>query len=138
MTMITILNEQRETQFPQAETRGDSLWLGREAIKQATGWTWKPEGLCQDDTCVPVPQSSTSLVRDGMLDIAAMWRHMGYPVAHDASASTWVLGTGSARRADALNTLEAPDFELPDLDGRMHRLSDYRGKKVLLATWASW
>ncbi|TAK76433.1 MAG: redoxin domain-containing protein [Dehalococcoidia bacterium] len=34
--------------------------------------------------------------------------------------------------------LDAPDFELPDLDGRMHRLSDRRGKKVVLALWASW
>lgn len=26
----------------------------------------------------------------------------------------------------------APDFELPDQDGVMHRLSDYRGRKVVL------
>jgi peroxiredoxin Q/BCP len=25
---------------------------------------------------------------------------------------------------------QAPDFELPDSEGRIHRLSDYRGKKV--------
>ena len=27
---------------------------------------------------------------------------------------------------------KAPDFELPDQNGEMHRLSDYRGKKVIL------
>ncbi|MGN1389634.1 MAG: thioredoxin-dependent thiol peroxidase [Bulleidia sp.] len=27
---------------------------------------------------------------------------------------------------------EAPDFTLPDQNGTMHRLSDYRGKKVIL------
>jgi len=32
----------------------------------------------------------------------------------------------------------APDFALPDPSGRVHRLSDHRGKKVLLVTWASW
>ena len=32
----------------------------------------------------------------------------------------------------------APDFALPDPSGRIHRLSDYRGKKVFLVTWASW
>ena len=37
-----------------------------------------------------------------------------------------------------LRSGEAPDFALPDLSGRMHRLSDYRGKKVLLYAWASW
>ena len=32
----------------------------------------------------------------------------------------------------------APDFTLPDLDGSPHSLSSYRGRKVFLATWASW
>ena len=32
----------------------------------------------------------------------------------------------------------APDFALPDLAGELHTLSEHRGKKVLLATWASW
>lgn len=27
---------------------------------------------------------------------------------------------------------KAPDFELPDQNGQLHRLSDYRGKKVIL------
>ena len=138
MTTITILNEQRETRVAEADARGDSLWLNSAAIELATGWTWKPEGLCQDDTCIPLPQASPSLVQAGKLDIAEMWRHMGHPVAHDAARTTWVLGTGAARRRDTLGTLDAPDFELPDLEGRTHRLSDYRGNKVLLATWASW
>jgi peroxiredoxin len=34
--------------------------------------------------------------------------------------------------------LMAPDFTLPDLSGTPRRLSDLRGKKVLLVTWASW
>jgi len=33
---------------------------------------------------------------------------------------------------------EAPDFELMGRDGELVRLSDFRGKKVLLLTWASW
>ena len=32
----------------------------------------------------------------------------------------------------------APDFELPDLDGRLHKLSDYRGQVVVLNFWATW
>ena len=30
----------------------------------------------------------------------------------------------------------APDFELPDLEGRLYRLSDYRGKIVILNFWS--
>jgi peroxiredoxin len=32
----------------------------------------------------------------------------------------------------------APDFTLPDLDGRPHRLSAYRGKVVFLNLWTTW
>lgn len=32
----------------------------------------------------------------------------------------------------------ADDFTLPDLDGRPHSLSDYRGKWVLVNYWATW
>lgn len=31
-----------------------------------------------------------------------------------------------------------PDFSLPNVDGGFGRLSDYRGKKVLLIHFASW
>jgi peroxiredoxin len=32
----------------------------------------------------------------------------------------------------------APDFALPDLEGRTHRLSAYRGKVVFLNLWTTW
>jgi thiol-disulfide isomerase/thioredoxin len=32
----------------------------------------------------------------------------------------------------------APDFALMDLDGQSHKLSDYRGKEVVVVFWASW
>ncbi len=33
---------------------------------------------------------------------------------------------------------EAPDFQLKDLQGRSVKLSDFRGKKVMLNFWAPW
>jgi peroxiredoxin len=33
---------------------------------------------------------------------------------------------------------DAPDFEVQDMDGKMVRLSDFKGKTVLLDFWASW
>lgn len=141
--MITLLHEQRETQWPDAAAQGEALWLDAASIEAATGWTWKPEGLCHGDTCVPLPRTpqdgvGETVVREGLLNLAALWRHSGQPVVHDAASRAWVLGTGSARRGAALATLRAPDFALPDLQGREHRLSAYRGRKVFLATWASW
>ncbi|MCK4752683.1 MAG: TlpA family protein disulfide reductase [Planctomycetes bacterium] len=32
----------------------------------------------------------------------------------------------------------APDFTLTDITGKEHRLSDYRGKNVMIIFWASW
>lgn len=32
----------------------------------------------------------------------------------------------------------APEFELIDIDGKAHRLSDYRGNIVILNFWATW
>ena len=62
----------------------------------------------------------------------------GRPVAVDLDEQAAYLGVSAAERAKALASLEAPDFTLPDLDGRMHSLSRQRGKKVLLVDYASW
>lgn len=33
---------------------------------------------------------------------------------------------------------EAPDFNVTDLNGKSHTLSDYKGKNVMLIFWATW
>ncbi|WP_456404936.1 TlpA disulfide reductase family protein [Thiolapillus sp.] len=33
---------------------------------------------------------------------------------------------------------EGADFAYPDLDGKIHKLSDYRGKWVVVNYWATW
>ncbi len=38
----------------------------------------------------------------------------------------------------ALDDVPAPEIETMDLDGQTHRLSDYRGRVVLLNIWATW
>lgn len=76
--------------------------------------------------------------RDGRVNVSALWRHLQRPLLRDEAGQAWVLGASAGQRAAALESLRAPDFTLSDLDGRAHSLSDYRGKKVLLASWASW
>ena len=124
--MAIVLTETEE--FDVDSSEGLSLTAADAA--RITGWTLKPEGMCRDEVCVPWTAPA------GRVDLAAFWRHLGQPVASEGDV--WALGTGADQRRAALQGLEAPDFTLPDLDGRMHALSDQRGRKVLLTTWASW
>ena len=137
--MATILTEAGATDVAGAEAVGDDLWLPIEDLTRATGWTMKPEGLCHGKVCVPVPKDQNDqFVREGAVNVAEFWRHTDSPVLHDDAGDTWMLGNSAGERARALETLEAPDFTLPDLDGKPHSLSDYRGKRVFLTTWSSW
>lgn len=111
------------------------LLLSPADTERVTGWTLKPEGMCRGDLCVPL---TGAMAQGDRIDAAAFWRHLGNPVASDRAGKTWVLGTGPDRRNQDLAGLQAPDFALPDLNGKTHRLSDYRGNKIFLTTWASW
>jgi hypothetical protein len=126
--MATVLTEHGEMTL--AAT--DGLWLSTSDAERATGWTPKPEGMCQDEMCVPMP------TREGRVDVAAFWRKLDRPVVSDAAGATWVLSAGAEQRNNALAGLTAPDFTLPDLAGVPHTLSTLRGNKVFLCTWASW
>ena len=112
-------------------------------VKRLAGWELKPEGICRGDLCVPIPpgrESEFASKHDGAtwLNFSALADQMGKPWAGDAKNRVWYFGAEAAERGNALRSLEAPDFELPDLDGKLHRLSDYRGRKVFLLAWASW
>jgi hypothetical protein len=137
--MVTLLTESGEYEVSGAEASAEVLWCPAGLAEQATGWVAKPEGLCQGPACVPLPAGrERELVDAGRINLAALWRHLGQTAVHSVRGHVWVLGRSARDRAAALASLEAPDFTLPDPTGRPHRLSDYRGKKVLLVTWASW
>lgn len=46
--------------------------------------------------------------------------------------------TSSTAQTEDTQTDLAPDFTVYDLDGNAHKLSDFRGKPVVLNFWASW
>ena len=129
--MTTILTEAGE--FTVEAT--DGLWVPAGDAARVTGWTLKPEGMCRDDQCVPLPSTAMAA---GRVDVEAFWRRLGNPVVYADDRETWVLGTGADDRNAALAGLMAPDFTLRELAGTPRTLSDLRGKKVLLVTWATW
>ena len=122
-----------------ADSRNDGLWLGAADLERVSGWTLKPEGFCKGEVCVPVPPSrAAEFVSGQSYNLAALAGLLGRPVVADTVNHVWCIGEASGERRRALQSLEAPDFTLPDLAGRMHSLSDYRGKRVFLVSWASW
>ena len=136
--MPDILKEDRDIAV-EARRAPPGLWLDAASFADVTGYEVKPEGMCKGPICVPVPRGAASYVDEaGNIDAVAFWRHIGNVAVSDAAGDTWALGSGAGERRQTLETLEAPDFELPDFDGRMHRLSDYRGRRIFLASWASW
>lgn len=138
---VTILHRDRSSPVASAAVEGNNLWLSLADLQAATGWELKPQGACLNDVCVPIPVGrETEFVRaNGQeFNFAALARLQGQPVVHDDTHGVWFFGETAGTRSQTLASLQAPDFTLPDLDGRMHSLSQYRGKKVLLVSWASW
>ena len=113
----------------------DGLWMSPKDAETATGWTLKPEGMCRADACVPLPQSA---IGTNEVDVAAFWRKLGGPVITTEQRDVWALGAPADERNAQLEGLQAPDFTLPDVNGVPRSLAQLRGKKVFLATWASW
>ena len=135
--MVTILNENNVTVLQGAS--GSSLCVSQDEMTTATGWALKTEGFCKDEVCVPVPATkSEGLMADGRVNLSEVWQMMGKPAAVSNDGDVWSLGEAANDRNEAMLSLEAPDFSLPDFNGKLHSLTDFRRKRVLLITWASW
>ena len=109
----------------------DRLDIDAVAFELATGWKIKPEGACKGDVCVPLDRSAGA-----GFDLLATAERLGMAVVFDADAGLWSIGPASLG-GRSLTTAEAPELCLPDvLTGEDVTLSSYRGKKVVLASWA--
>jgi hypothetical protein len=134
---LTVVYDDTQAQV-EATPEGERLWLAPAELRAATGWELKPEGACRDDVCVPVPPGAQLARAGGAVDLVALAALLSRPVVHEDTEHVWLVGEAAEERRAALESLEAPDFALPDLSGTVHRLSDYRGRKVFLVAWASW
>jgi hypothetical protein len=139
---VTIIYDDKASEISAANEDSGRLWITTVDLKRATGFELKPQGVCRDELCFPVPsvrQQEFVRKRSGKtwFNLVAFANLVQQPIAQDEGLRTWYFGLRSDQR-EGLSSLKAPDFALPDLSGRLHSLSDFRGKKVLLVTWASW
>ena len=111
----------------------DTLSVPVDVLARETGWEVKPQGACRDERCVPLPPGA---LEGDRVDLSAFADRLGMPLLHDEQVGLWALGPESGGRA--MTTVTAPDLQLPLLTGEPFALSALRGKKVLIAAWASW
>ena len=106
-------------------------------FEDVTGWVLKPEGLCKDATCIPVPKYE--VLTDGLsIDLVEFARLTNQNVIFDTKFGVAALGKSASNRGAMMHSLDAPDFTLPDIYGKQVSLSDFNRRKRLLLAWSSW
>src|SRR5262245_21461964 len=142
-TRHTVIYDSRLTGVtPQpARLSADDLWVTLADLKLATGFVIKPQGVCRDELCFPIPKARRSAFLSKQqsttwFNLSEFARLLRQPIAREKEV--WYIGPRADEQNAFISSLVAPDFKLPDMNGKSHSLSEFRGKKVLLLTWASW
>ena len=122
---------------------GGDLWVLPDDLTKINDFELKPQGACCGAICIPINRDATAgFVRqsDGheYFNLSKLARTLSEPVVAEADRGAFSFGEIPAVRTAMLETAVAPDFTLPDRTGKLVHLADFRGKKVLLVTWASW
>lgn len=121
----------------------NDLWIPVGELTRVSGFELKPEGACLDEICVPVRQDQDSELlvrRQGApwFNLTELADRVHQPYLADHESGVWGFGEIPAQRQSFVRDGQAPDFTLPDWRGDTRSLSDFKGKKIMLLTWASW
>jgi hypothetical protein len=140
---VTVIYDEKPTTVSATVNEVADLWVTLADLKRATRFVVKPQGICRDELCFPIPKNRKTQFTSRQkgvtwFNLSEFARLVKQPTARDEKNAIYYFGPRADAQNGFLNSLEAPDFRLPDVNGKMHSLSDFRGKKVLLVTWASW
>ena len=132
-TGATVLYEDRIVTVSQVRPDPKDLWVRAADLPRINDFEVKPQGACRADMCIPIPKE----LRSGpWFNLSGFARRVRQAAVSDSGV--WSFGEIPAVRGDFYRSRMAPDFAVPDRSGRLVHLSDFRGKKVLVLTWASW
>ncbi len=112
-----------------------ALWVGIDDVSRVNGFTVEPDGACRGDLCVPLHGDAT---RGNLFNLTAFAAAIGQVVVAEPETGVWSFGEVPAPGGGLSQSRIAPDFKVPNRVGRPIHLSDFRGRKVLLLSWASW
>ena len=137
MTVGLVINQNGETASVEVASNFGEFAISVDDFEKQTGWQLKPEGLCRRDVCVPVRDAKT-LTNHTHIDLVEFARVTNQNIVVDQQRKVVALAEHADARSEAMTTLEAPDFTLPDIHGRQVSFSDYNKRKRLLLAWSSW
>ena len=137
----TVLYNDRIVEVARTLSAPNDLWVVPEDLTQINGFVLRSNEACLNDLCVPAKNDSDLLItrsRQRWISVTELARQIRQAFAFDSDRNVWSFGEIPATRTRFLDSAIAPDFSLPNRQGKLVSLSDFRGKKVLIVTWASW
>ena len=133
MPEVTIISD--DVRRVAGRVDGARILVDPDALPALVGWELKASGLCRADRCTPAPALADA---GDAVDIGEVAAALGRAVVLEPGAAIAAVALDAEARRRALDGLEAPEFELPDLNGSPHALSEWHGTKRLLVTFSSW
>jgi hypothetical protein len=132
-TPATVLFGENTVALPKVRVEGQDLWVLSKDLPRINEFEVKPQGACRADVCIPL---SKTLKSGDWFNLTGFAQKLGQTVVADQGV--YSFGEIPVLRGSFYNSRIAPDFAVPDRQGKIVHLSDFRGKKALVITWASW
>ena len=133
ISTTTILYSDSTVKLDHTRPDAKDLWVRSADLPRINQFELKPQGACRADMCIPIPKA---LKNGEWFNLTGFSRKVGQTFVADAGV--WSFGEIPVLRGSFYESRIAPDFAVPDRKGKIVHLSDFRGKKVLVHTWASW
>src|SRR5580693_9416767 len=127
----TVLYQDQTVALEKIRPDARDLWVRAADLPRINQFTLKPAGACRADMCIPVPKALKSGEWFNLTGFAQRL-HQSYV----SDNGVWSFSEIPVIRGDYYQSRIAPEFAVPDRKGRVVHLSDFRGKKVLVVTWA--
>lgn len=129
----TVLFGEKAVALDRVRSDGQNLWVASKDLPRINEFEVKPQGACRADICIPL---SKTLKNGEWFSLTGFASKIGETVVADQNV--YSFGEIPVLRGGFYNSRIAPDFAVPDRKGKIVHLSDFRGKKTLVLTWASW
>jgi hypothetical protein len=134
-TSVTVLYGDRGVTLDRTRPDAKDLWVRKADLPRVNEFEVKPQGACRNDVCIPIPKT---MLQGEWFNLTAFANKLGEKYIADAASRTWSFGEIPVVTGSYTASRLAPDFAVPDRKGKVVHLSDFRGKKALVVTWASW